>query len=714
VRHGFNKQRIRSWLIVSLVTVAIVESPFSTVGVSDDKVTRAASSQLDAFLAQHCVKCHGSKNQEGDLALHLLKVSNPRPDQAEVWMKVFDKLDRLEMPPEDAPQPSAEERKNAITSVKKKLREYGVTVDDTRWQHPSRGNWVDHDALFSGKATGPAQTRGRLWRLTGDAYFEFLHNINLRYRLSIRTYGHHRIRPPWGLGEQDGLRDYAFRHRIGESEIEHHLRNATKVARLMIARLPKSRVDPELGVFLKSGESFEPKQLQATTRVAFTGLLGRPPTSDEVERYSGFLQSNLKTFGEQAQKPGSAAKPGSSPTERALEQQLIAILFHPEVMYRIELPAEGAKRSLMPPRELARSIAYALTDREPDAELLKAAEEGQLKDRSGVNKQVTRLLADEEIERPRILRFFQEYFGYTKAIDVFKDEATRKAAGFRGRNDWHPNFFVSDTDRLVQWIVDRDEDVFFELLTTPETFAVTGTTKQADGVKKNAKKPFSLFAQTALDIYELKIERKDWSDERPFEMPSEHRMGILTHPSWLIAHSTNFENHAIHRGRWIRERLLGGHIPEIPVTVDAQLPDEPDKPLRERMRVTREEYCWKCHRQMDPLGLPFEQFDHFGRFRTAELTQPVDTSGSVEEAGSTLDGPVTDPFQLLRKLARSKRVEQVFVRYTFRYFLGRNETLADGPTLVAAHRAYTENGGSMKALIASLLSSDAFLYRTEN
>ena len=91
------------------------------------------------------------------------------------------------------------------------------------------------------------------------------------------------------------------------------------------------------------------------------------------------------------------------------------------------------------------------------------------------------------------------------------------------RGDQHAR---GDTDRLVQWIVDRDEDVFFELLTTPETFAVTGTTKQADGVKKNAKKPFSLFAQTALDIYELKIERKDWSDERPFEMPSEHRMGL--------------------------------------------------------------------------------------------------------------------------------------------------------------------------------------------
>ena len=78
----------------------------------------------------------------------------------------------------------------------------------------------------------------------------------------------------------------------------------------------------------------------------------------------------------------------------------------------------------------------------------------------------------------------------------------------------------------------------------------------------------------------------------------------------------------------------------------------------------------------------------------------------------SLDGPVQDPFELIRRLADSEHVEQVFVRHAFRYFLGRNETLADGPTLVAAHRAYRDSGGSMKALIMSLLSSDAFLYRT--
>jgi hypothetical protein len=76
-----------------------------------------------------------------------------------------------------------------------------------------------------------------------------------------------------------------------------------------------------------------------------------------------------------------------------------------------------------------------------------------------------------------------------------------------------------------------------------------------------------------------------------------------------------------------------------------------------------------------------------------------------------LDGPVRNAVDLIERLAVSKRVEQVFVRHVFRYFIGRNETLNDGPTLVEAHRAYAETDGSMQALLASLLTSPAFLER---
>jgi hypothetical protein len=195
-------------------------------------------------------------------------------------------------------------------------------------------------------------------------------------------------------------------------------------------------------------------------------------------------------------------------------------------------------------------------------------------------------------------------------------------------------------------------------------------------------------------------------------VPEGQRLGLLTHPTWLVSHSDAMDNHAILRGRWIREKLLGGGIPDIPITVDAMLPDEPNTTLRERMRVTREKYCWTCHEKMDPLGLPFEMYNHAGLFRTTEREKPVNTSGEILDSGDpTLDGPVKDALEMIEKLAASERVEQVFVRHAFRFWMGRNETLNDAPVLQAAHKAYRESGGSMNALITSLLTSDAFLYR---
>lgn len=194
--------------------------------------------------------------------------------------------------------------------------------------------------------------------------------------------------------------------------------------------------------------------------------------------------------------------------------------------------------------------------------------------------------------------------------------------------------------------------------------------------------------------------------------PEGQRLGLLTHPSWLVSHSDAMDNHAIHRGRWIRERLLGGGIPDVPITVDAMLPDEPQNTLRERMRVTKETYCWTCHQKMDPLGLPFEMFNHAGVFRETELDKPVDTTGEIIDSGDPqLDGKVSNAIAMIQKLAESERVEQVFVRHAFRFWMGRNETLNDGPVLQEAYRAYKDSGGSMKALLVSLLTSDAFLYR---
>jgi hypothetical protein len=415
----------------------------------------------------------------------------------------------------------------------------------------------------------------------------------------------------------------------------------------------------------------------------------------------------------------------------------------PEAIFRYELgagPLDEKGRVRLTPQEIASAISYGLTDDHPPGWLMTAANKGELDTQAGVAAAVRKLWEDPKLSKPRILRFFREYFGYGNALEVFKD--------MKALPDHDPRALVEDTDRLIEYILENDQHVIKELLTTNKAFVMY---KGAAESKKQRAEALAKFEQEKQNNPEKFKDKKpnlpgravyesynlaDFPDEQPVELPLDQRAGILTQPSWLVAFSTADENHAILRGKWVRERLLGGVVPDIPITVDAQLPIAPQHTLRERMLVTHEKYCYQCHQFMNRVGLPFEMFDHFGRFRKTESvldleataqnvdkkngkslgnvlkSAPVDASGGLEfTLDPELTGDVQDGLELVRKLAESPVVEQVFIRHAFRYWFHRNESLGDAASLRQAHADYKASQGSMKALVVSLLSSDSFLYR---
>ena len=423
--------------------------------------------------------------------------------------------------------------------------------------------------------------------------------------------------------------------------------------------------------------------------------------------------------------------------------------------------------------------------------------DGKMRTREDVKREVSRMLEDDSFRKPRVLRFFRDFFDHDLGGYICKDDKALSSTGVSAKGASHFRAMfeaAASTDRLIELILEEDKDVLKELLTTQKivysgkdrTYFNRRLTKEereaaqkektkaeelatleiaeerrlltkevnalGDQVKENqsdkslkkilSSKQKELKAlikkmtdikrkaggkfNTNLEVANLKgspifarVSRRSFGNgsmtpgRTLASAPEGQRLGIPTQTSWLVAHSDAMDNHAIHRGIWVRERLLGGGIPDVPITVDAQLPDEPNVSLRERMRVTREKYCWSCHEKMDPLGLPFEMYNHAGLYRTTEFDKPVDTSGEIVDSGDpSLDGPVKNALEMIEKLANSERVEQVFIRHAFRFWMGRNETLHDRPLLLAAHKAYRENEGSMKALIHSLVTSDAFLYRS--
>lgn len=528
------------------------------------------------------------------------------------------------------------------------------------------------------------------------------------------------------------------------------------------------------------------ERLRASVDYLFEALTFRPPSSTESDNYLQIVKDSIAKVGK----------------EDGVMMGLSSIFLDRDALFRPELVEYGKPdaqgRVMLQDWELGLAVNHALRYLKPDEALRQSILEGRMKTRDDVRREVTRMLDDESIRKPRVLQFFRDYFDYDQAGYICKDTRALAATGVSNRGTDHYSAMfdaTASTDRLIELILAEDKNVLKELLTTHRVIATKRDeiyfgrkhTKEEQAVAVAAKKKAEE-EEAQKETAELKILKAQVADgeakvkESPDEKalakalnrdkklladaerridnarrerkrggganvdvaeanltgPPEHarvsrptfgagsmkperilatapegqRLGILTHPAWLVSQSDAMDNHAIHRGIWIRERLLGGGIPDVPITVDAQLPVEPQSTLRERMRVTRQKYCWTCHEKMDPLGLPFEMYNHAGLFRATELDKPVDATGEIIESGDpALDGPVSNALEMIQKLASSERVEQVFVRHAFRFWMGRNETLNDAPVLQAAHKAYRDSGGSMKALLTDLLTSDAFLYR---
>ena len=147
-------------------------------------------------------------------------------------------------------------------------------------------------------------------------------------------------------------------------------------------------------------------------------------------------------------------------------------------------------------------------------------------------------------------------------------------------------------------------------------------------------------------------------------------------------------------GKWIREKLLAGSVMDVPVNVDARIPDDEHQTLRQRFGVVKEESCWRCHKKMNPLGMPFEAYNHVGRWRATEKGKPVDTTGVIDlldhsSPTQQVSGVRLDDGSILDLHCSSELFDMFFA-----YFMGRNEMLSDSKTLIEMDKACVESGGS--------------------
>jgi Protein of unknown function (DUF1588) len=115
---------------------------------------------------------------------------------------------------------------------------------------------------------------------------------------------------------------------------------------------------------------------------------------------------------------------------------------------------------------------------------------------------------------------------------------------------------------------------------------------------------------------------------------------VLAQGSVLASHSHDVASSPTLRGLLVFERMLCGARPEVPPNVPTLVAPSPG------VKTTRQRYeeqhmaaggpCAACHKNFDPLGFALEHFDEAGRYRTDEKGLPINSTGTVTDAGKDL------------------------------------------------------------------------------
>ena len=438
-----------------------------------------AAPEVHEFLDQRCLDCHDSETSKGDVDLEGVGLDFADATTASTWNRVLEQLVLRQMPPENKPQPDVAERERITAWIESQLIAAGHRPDvREKLKSPEYGNYVDHGRLFDGSIKEVAWSPSRLWKRSPQIFDSMLiRGIGLGKGRYGRPNGHlGKVKQPFTLEERAGLRDFAAIALADSATLGTMMRNAETIVDKHIGgamaellppvpddQLPKDKngkpirprypkTPDEFRSIIASEDPPTDQQLDAAIEKMFALVIERAPSPDDLAKYRGLIRECVPEGG----------------NAEALRVGLVAIAISPGAIYRAEL-GSGAEdehgRRLLGPAELAYAIAYALTDNPPDSTLLKAASSGRLASRADVAREVTRLWDDEATEKPRVLRFFHEFFGYTNAPKVFKDTAR-----FKGDYRSVPDQLVQDADVLVKHIVKNDRDVLVELLTTEKYF----------------------------------------------------------------------------------------------------------------------------------------------------------------------------------------------------------------------------------------------------
>ncbi len=402
----------------------------------------------------------------------------------------------------------------------------------------------------------------------------------------------------------------------------------------------------------------------------------RPVTPEEVNQLV-----NLVSI---ARKEGDSFQEG-------ICQAMQAMLVSPHFLFRIEkgsrpknTPAaqDTAQASHLSQHELASRLSYFLWSSMPDEELMRLADQGLLRNRAVLNRQVRRMLKDPK-SRALVENFGGQWLELRK-IEAVKPDRKR-----------FPEF-----DEYLRMSMRRETEMFFENIMREDRSVI-------DFIDTN----YTYLNERLAQFYKIPgVKGPEF--RRVLLSGDKHRGGIVTQASILTISSYATRTSPVLRGKWILETILNAPPPPPP-------PDVPNldeaavgssASLRQQLEQHRQNAtCAACHARMDPLGFGLENYDAIGGWRTQDGKFPVDPSGTLPD-GRSFKGP--QELKAILKADREAFAESISEKL-LTYALGRGLERYDKPTVKQIAKGLASGNYHFSSLILEIVNSVPFQMRKE-
>lgn len=332
--------------------------------------------------------------------------------------------------------------------------------------------------------------------------------------------------------------------------------------------------------------------------------------------------------------------------------------------------------------ELASRLSYFLWSSMPDDMLFTAAKDGKLNG-EGLKKEVDRMLTDSRTNR--FIDDFSRQWLQLHRVGMFPPDKKL----YPGYDDW------LETSMRAEPV-----EYFREMLA--KNLPIDGFI-DSDWTMANAR---------LCDFYGL-TEPKSGRFERVSLKPEDHRGGLLTMGAVLGLTSDGTRHRPVHRGVWVSEAIFNKTPPSPPANVN---PIEPIPPtgtkvtIRQRIEAhAKNASCAACHRNIDPLGLAFDQYDAIGQWRNREqVPTGVGEDPLVDASGVMPDGrPFANSIQFKQLLLEDRdKVARAFIEQLSTYALRRVLTVDDSDDIDKIEKEAKKNDYRVKDIVRAVALSE--------